>query len=188
MDIVALPSDVGYNSYATIDEMDDIIVFLSTVFGDNYGWSDKDATAKSNLIILGSQSLYGTEFNGTLVDEVDDASYKMLFPRSGLTYPNGTEVPYVFTEELPTSGTPFEIKEYVGRWILKHLQTAISATSRQLTSKSVDGVSETYSASSRDMAADLIDPMSAIPSGWLANKQSQFNFGGIGSVGLTRYP
>lgn len=177
-----------YNAYATVAEIDELIAAYSVEYGSDFGWSalleDLDQTQKSDMIIRASWALFSTKFRGTKNAAIVPAAYKLHFPRSGLKYPGGGDVPEIMPGEVDPRA-PNEIRQYVALWCLQSLYKKTTDVNGSLKSKTVEDVTETYGTAQRDFTVDALNPILAIPVEWLVS-QSTLGFGGVGSIGAIR--
>ena len=104
-------NDIGYNSYATVEEIDAIINRLAP-FSNVTKWTALQDEQKESVIITVSQDVNCFDFMGILNSGVT-SPFNMKFPRTSLLYTNGLEV--------PGSQIPEFVKEYVARRSLELL-------------------------------------------------------------------
>ena len=178
-----------YNAYATVEEVDASVVYYAAEFGSDFGWSglveSEELTQKQDLIIVASRSLAGVAFKGTKNSNIQAAAYRMQFPRSGLYYPNGGAVPEILPGETDPRA-PYEIRDYVALYCMGKMYERTTNVDSGLKSKTVDDITEVYGVAQRDFNIEKMNPMQAIPAGWLY-QQEVLGFGGVGSIGGQRY-
>ncbi len=167
----------GFNSYATIAEMDTIITAHGLVFGV-VGWQALPPEAKTAQIMNAVRFINKQEWSGEVSPDVIAAA--MQFPRVGL--------PGSFVTAIPD-----QVKELLG--CLIHAQISGAGASAlggstgavMLKKKTVGKVTTEYDAAPVPFPSIDSDKnpciSEMIPGSWLNESDS---FGGIGSVGLRR--
>lgn len=90
MPTVTLGSGLEYEVYADVDTAN---VYLEASFSAT-AWRDADDTTKGRALVSATRQLDALSWNG----EKTDPAQTLQWPRSGLTYPDGTEVP---EDEVP---------------------------------------------------------------------------------------
>ena len=173
-----------YNAYIDVSEADALIAMFALKFGSDFGWSEllstEENAQKQDMIIMASRSL-NMRLHGTKDVEILTT---LQFPRTGLKYPCGGDVPEIMPGEL-VKRAPHEVREYVALWIMQSLSNVGAYSKATLKSKTVDGVTEVYSTSQYDFTQVALEPLKNIPSNWLVNS-SVDSFAGVGSIGSIR--
>ena len=112
MALVTDYTDVQYNAYATVAEIDALIVGLSP-FSNTSKWDALDTDEKKEGVILAAtKNVNCFVFKGSLNSAVISL-YNMQFPRVGLYYTNGNEI--------PSNIIPQFVKDYVASRCLELL-------------------------------------------------------------------
>lgn len=111
MALVTDYTDAQYNAYATVAEIDAIIVGLSP-FSNTSKWDALDTAQKEGVILNTSQDVNCFQFKGTLNKQVI-SPFNMQFPRDGMFYTNGVEIPNDIIPEF--------VKQYVAQRCLEIL-------------------------------------------------------------------
>jgi len=176
-------TSADYNAYCEIADIDALMDQLEVLNG-SIGWGILDSGVKEVHIVNASKRLSSVEFSGAL-NPLVITNNPMKFPRSGLTYQNGTPVP---EDIIPNEVCGF-VACFIYDWIASGRTTTQSSNVGAIKSKKVGDVSITYETGgsiiqpSEDGGADCID--NNIPSGWYEDELSS-TIGGIGTVGTKR--
>lgn len=109
MALVTDYTNSGYNGYATVAEVDAIIALLAP-FTDTAKWTASSTAQKEGIIQTVSQDVNCFEYFGALNSAVV-SPFNMMFPRTGMTYTNGTAI--------PSTVIPQFVKDYVARRCLE---------------------------------------------------------------------
>lgn len=91
---------IGDNDYPVYSDLDDVVgPYLDGSFSDaGTAWRDAETDAKKRAMVQATRILNATSWEG----EVTTAGQDLAWPRSGLTYADGTEVP---DDEIPQQVT-----------------------------------------------------------------------------------
>jgi len=187
---MALITDIispDYNSFFTEAEMDAFVGAQSPFYSGDQGWSALDSATKEPYILSSVRWINGKQWEGVKNNTI--VVPQMLFPRSGLTYSDGSVV--------PGDENPEEIGLSQACYILALLSDLVglgsgsSANIGAIKKKTVAGVSvefETGSSSSGSFTVETTAEDSClqknVPSSWYTGRTGL----GVGSVGVQRLP
>jgi len=170
-----------YDAYADIATMDAIISAQVIVGGGtDGGWSNLDVASKEVMIKASTAFIDTLDWYGER-NELIVEPYRTQ-PRSGLYYPDNSIVPDDVIQQ-PITGT-------MGCWIIATMNSNADSTTNAsgIKKKKVGDVEIEYLTSDKS-GVILTDvekcPASHLPDGWY---RSTLVLGGIGSVGLSRFP